>query len=41
MKLILSWLLVALPLGWGVMKTVEQSRKLFASEVRAAKDPPK
>jgi len=31
MKAVLTWLLVAVPLGWGVTKSVLNSRKLFTS----------
>ena len=29
MKMLLTWLLVVIPLGWGVTKSVEKSRPLF------------
>ena len=29
MKLFLSWLLVALPLGWGVMQSIKKATPLF------------
>jgi hypothetical protein len=32
MKTLLIWLLVALPLGWGVTKSVEKSLPLFGVE---------
>ncbi|HRE79530.1 MAG TPA: hypothetical protein PLN52_00715 [Opitutaceae bacterium] len=31
MKLILAWLLVAIPLGWGLTKSVQKSLPLFRS----------
>lgn len=31
MKLILAWLLVAIPLGWGVTKSIQKSLPLFRS----------
>jgi hypothetical protein len=30
MKLFLSWLLVALPLGWGVMQSIKKATPLFS-----------
>ena len=41
MKLVLSWLLVAIPLGWGVWKMVEQSSKLFTGSPPPATAAPK
>jgi hypothetical protein len=32
MKLLLAWLLVAIPLGWGVTKSVQKSLPLFRAE---------
>jgi hypothetical protein len=29
MKLFLSWLLVALPLGWGVLQSIKKATPLF------------
>ena len=29
MKLFLSWFLVALPLGWGVMQSIKKATPLF------------
>ena len=36
LKLVIVWLLVALPLGWGVAKSVRKSRPLFASNTGPA-----
>jgi len=33
-KLVLAWLLVAIPLAWGVTKSVQKSLPLFGREVR-------
>jgi hypothetical protein len=35
MKLLFAWLLVAIPLGWGVTKSVQKSLPLFRSEIKA------
>ena len=35
MKLLLVWLLVAIPLGWGVTKSVQKSLPLFRSDTKA------
>ena len=40
MKLLLSWLLVALPLGWGVTQSVKKATPLFTSQPAAATPPP-
>ena len=43
MKLLLSWLLVALPLGWGVTQSVKKATPLFTSQpaqAAAATPPP-
>jgi hypothetical protein len=34
MKLLLVWLLVAIPLGWGVTKSVQKSLPLFRGEAK-------
>lgn len=39
-KLLIVWLWVIIPLGWGVMKSVEKSRPLF-SHAKAAAAPVK
>ena len=36
MKLLLVWLLVAIPLGWGVTKSVQKSLPLFRGEAKPA-----
>lgn len=36
MKLLLAWLLVAIPLGWGVTKSVQKSLPLFRGEAQPA-----
>ena len=36
MKLLLAWLLVAIPLGWGVTKSVQKSLPLFRGEAKPA-----
>lgn len=41
MKLILSYLLVVIPLGWGVTKSIQKSRPLFTGIYRPAIAPPK
>lgn len=41
MKLFLFWLLAALPLGWGVLKSIEKSLPLFGVESTAPKPPAK
>ena len=40
-KLILVWLWVAVPLGWGVMKSVKKATPLFMREGRSATTPDK
>jgi hypothetical protein len=35
MKLLLSWLVVTLPLAWGVAKSVQKSLPLFGVEAMA------
>jgi hypothetical protein len=32
-KLIIVWLMVAIPLGWGVAKSMKKSRPLFSGTV--------
>jgi hypothetical protein len=39
MKLILSWLLVALPLAWGITKSVQKAMPLF-TDAPVAGPPP-
>jgi hypothetical protein len=41
MKFALAWLLVALPLGWGVTKSVQKSLPLFRSKAPPAVTPAK
>jgi hypothetical protein len=41
MKLLLYWLLVVVPLGWGVTKSVQKSLPLFRGDVRPASAPAK
>jgi len=41
MKLVLSWLLVAIPLGWGVTKSVQKSLPLFRTEAKPVATVPK
>ncbi|MEO6244210.1 MAG: oxalate:formate antiporter [Opitutaceae bacterium] len=36
MKLLCYWLLVAIPLGWGVTKSVQKSLPLFRSDAKPA-----
>lgn len=36
MKATLIWLVVAVPLAWGVAKSVEKARPLFSSPAAAA-----
>ena len=36
MKLLLAWLVVAIPLGWGVTKSVQKTLPLFRGEPRPA-----
>jgi hypothetical protein len=36
MKLLLAWLLVAIPLGWGVTKSVQKSLPLFRGAAKPA-----
>ena len=36
-KLILVWLCVVLPLGWGVSKTIGNAKPLFQSELKVEK----
>lgn len=33
LKLIIVWLMVAIPLGWGVAKSLRKSRPLFSGTV--------
>ena len=37
LKLILVWLIVAVPLGWGVLKSVEKASPLFTPANAAGK----
>jgi hypothetical protein len=39
MKVFLFWLLAALPLGWGVLKSIEKSLPLFGAAPPAAAKP--
>jgi hypothetical protein len=39
MKLFLSWLLVALPLGWGVTQSIKKATPLFAGPPVETKAP--
>jgi len=41
LKLVIVWLWVALPLGWGVMKSVEKAMPLLMREGRSATLPGK
>jgi hypothetical protein len=41
MKLLFAWLLVAIPLGWGVTKSVQKSLPLFRSEIKLTAPVPK
>lgn len=36
LKLIIVWLMVIIPLGWGVAKSLRKSRPLFSGTVAAA-----
>lgn len=36
LRLIFVWLWIAIPLGWGVMKSVQKAMPLFARAVPAA-----
>ncbi len=36
MKLLLTWLLVAIPLGWGVTKSVQKALPLFRADAKPA-----
>jgi len=38
-KLILCWLFVAIPLGWGVTQSVKKAIPLFSREAPAASTP--
>jgi hypothetical protein len=38
-KLIVYWLFVAVPLGWGVTQSVKKAMPLFSSEAPAANTP--
>ena len=40
-KLALLWLLVAVPLGWGIAKSVQKSLPLFSDRTRASAVSPK
>ena len=41
MKPLLTWLLVIVPLGWGVTKSVQKSLPLFQGEAKPAATVPK
>ena len=41
MKLLLAWLLVAVPLGWGVTKSVQKSLPLFRGAAKPVATVPK
>jgi len=41
MKILFAWLLVAVPLGWGVTKSVQKSLPLFRNESKPAVTVPK
>ena len=41
MKIVLSWLLVVLPLGWGVTKSVQKSLPLFRGDAKPIAAAPK
>lgn len=41
MKLVLLWLLVAVPLGWGVAKSVQKTLPLFSGGTNASPVAPK
>jgi hypothetical protein len=41
MKLLLSWLLVVVPLGWGVTKSVQKSLPLFSKDAKPVATVPK
>jgi hypothetical protein len=41
MKLFLSWLLVALPLGWGVMQSIKKATPLFTQQTGQAAQVPR
>jgi hypothetical protein len=41
MKLLLAWLLVAVPLGWGVTKSVQKSLPLFRGAIKPAATAPR
>ena len=36
LKLVIVWLVIALPLGWGVAKSLQKSRPLFGGGITAA-----
>ena len=39
MKALLTWLLIALPLGWGITKSVQKSLPLFTAAPSAPAKP--
>lgn len=41
MKFLFAWLLVALPLGWGVTKSVQKSLPLFRGQPASVTAPAK
>ena len=41
LKLIIVWLLVAIPLGWGVAQSMRKSRPLFSGTVVTNEAAPK
>ena len=41
MKLLFAWLLVAIPLGWGITKSVQKALPLFRTETKPALTIPK
>jgi hypothetical protein len=41
MKLLLAWLLVAVPLGWGVTQSVRKALPLFSTAAKPAITLPK
>ena len=41
MKILLAWLLVAIPLGWGVTKSVQKCLPLFRGGAKPVASAPK
>jgi hypothetical protein len=39
MKLAFAWLFVIVPLGWGVMKSIEKSKPLFQQKAAVKSSP--